>query len=141
MKKYIWIGVVAVVVIAGAFVGGMQYGKHGAKAPLAGDMRQFGGQGGPTGAMGRGNQGSMVTGDIISKDATSITVQTRDGSSKIVFLSNTTEISKFVSGAAADLVIGKTITVTGKANSDGSVAAQTIQLRPALPSPTPTPAR
>ena len=39
-------------------------------------------------------------------------------------------MSKFVGGAISDLEVGKTITVNGKENQDGSVTAQTIQLRP-----------
>jgi hypothetical protein len=137
MKKYIWISAVGVIVIVGAFVGGMQYGKHGTQTPFAAGMDQrFGGPNGQMGA-GRGALGSVVTGDIISKDATSITIQTLDGSSKIVFLSSTTEISKFTGGSVADLAVGKTVMINGKTGSDGSVTAQTIQLRPNMPTPSP----
>ena len=74
----------------------------------------------------------MVSGDIISKDAMSITVKLRDGGSKIVFFSDTTEISRFASGSASDLLVGKSVMVNGKTNDDGSVTAQSIQLRPAV---------
>ncbi len=123
----------------GAFYGGMKYaqGKNsrGSFANLTSEQRQqlganIGGQGGFRGGQG----GGAVAGDIISKDSQSITVKMRDGSSKIVFFSDTTEVSKFVAGTSADLAVGKTIIVMGKTNSDGSVTATTIQFRPNLPS-------
>ncbi len=79
---------------------------------------------------GAGTGGGFVSGDVIKKDATSITVQTNDGSSKIVIISDTTPVMKETSGTLSDVLIGKQITVIGSANSDGSITAQSIQLRP-----------
>lgn len=47
-------------------------------------------------------------------------------------LLDSTEISKFSEGAINDLEIGKNISINGTANSDGSLIAQMIQLRPAF---------
>lgn len=72
----------------------------------------------------------MVAGEIISKDEKSVTVKLRDGGSKIVFYYDGTKIDKFVSGNAADLEVGKNVVVSGTTNFDGSVTAQSVQVRP-----------
>ncbi len=83
-------------------------------------------------ATGLQNRAGAINGDIISKDDASVTVKMRDGGSKIVLYSISTEISKFASGTIDDLVVGKTIIVSGQTNQDGSVTAKTIQLRPQM---------
>jgi len=144
---------VAIVVGGGAFYGGMKYAQgrspRGNFANLTPEQRQqfmanvsggfrggadHGGEGGSGGF--RGGSG-FTAGEIISKDDKSITVKIQDGGSKIVFYSDTTEVSKFTSGALRDLEVGKTVTVNGQTNSDGSVIAQTIQIRP-ISTSTPT---
>lgn len=136
MNKGIIIGLVVVVGVV-AFFGGSAYGKSKTASAQQARIAQFGGRGGMGGMRGA-NGGGFTAGDIIAKDATSITIKMRDGSTKIVFYSDTTEVGKMVSGTAADLAVGKTVTVMGKANADGSITAQSLQLRPALPSPSPS---
>lgn len=89
-----------------------------------------GGTGTPSGRMG--SQGGGVTdGQIIAKDDKSITIKMTDNSTKIVFYSGSTTIGKTDAASAADLTVGEQVLATGTANSNGSVAAQNIQIRPA----------
>ena len=130
--------IIAVIVVAGlGFYAGMQYGKS-TSTPAgfgnrSGQMGQF--AGGRTGGQGGARAGGgFINGDVVAKDATSITVQAKDGTgSKFVFFATSTQIMKTSSGSLSDLTIGKTVMVQGTANSDGSVTAQSIQVRPAMP--------
>lgn len=132
MKKNTIIGFV-VCGIACASIGfslGMSHGKTQALTTM-----QMGGRGmiGNRGAIGTMRGGGFVSGEIIAKDTTSITVKLRDGSSKILFFTTDTPILKSTAGATGDLSIGQQIMTTGKTNTDGSVTADSIQIRPAMP--------
>ncbi len=138
MKKNlpVWVLLVTVVVFGVfAFFGGMKYSSSvSAFDSQNGAARKFGAGGAPNLAnrgmlAGAPNGGGLINGDILAKDDKSVTVQMRDGSSKIVFFSDSTRIAKAVDGNVADLVIGKSVNITGTANSDGSISAQMIQLR------------
>ena len=61
----------------------------------------------------------------------------QDGSSKIVFYSESTKIQKTADGTGANLAIDQEVTASGAANSDGSLTAQTIQVRPDVQIPNP----
>jgi hypothetical protein len=50
--------------------------------------------------------------------------------------SGTTTFSKSAQGTIADVAVGSQLFVGGTTNTDGSVTATTIQLRPAMPAPT-----
>lgn len=137
-NKKIMLVVIGIIVLVGVFYGGMVYGKS--KIPTRGQGSQAFGAGNFTGGMGaRGTRtgGGIAIGQIISKDATSITVKLANGGSKIIFLGQSTKVSKLVDGSIGDLAIGTQVSVNGTANTDGSITAQTVQLRPNLPvSPT-----
>ena len=145
MNKNILLVLLVLVVGGGAFYGGMRYSRSSADvAPAFGKQGQIP-NGTSVGFQPRGNFGTgtfgtgAVNGEIIAKDATSFTVKSRDGGSRIVFYSTSVEVGKFVSGTANDLVIGKTVVVTGKTNTDGSITATSVQLRPPMPSVSPSP--
>lgn len=139
MKNKMLIGfIIAVVVVGGgAFYGGLLYGKS--QATNARQQRTGSGQFGQAGQAGqqanraaRGGS-NFVNGDIIAKDDKSITVKNQNGGSKIIFLSASTQISKFTAGNLTDLEIGQGVMASGATNSDGSLTAQMIQLRPPRP--------
>ncbi len=131
-QTQIIISVIALSVVAGgAFYGGMFY--KGSQIPQRNSQRA-----GVNGARFQ-TGASFVNGTVLSMDNQSIAVKGRDGSSRIVFYSGTTEVGKFVNGATSDLKNGENITVTGKVNSDGSITAQSIQIRPPLPAGSPQP--
>lgn len=138
MKQNIIITLIAVALATGAagFFGGMKY-----QESKSGGPRQFGlgsGQGGRgfggSGPNGAGNRGGFrpVAGQILSADAKSLTVKLPDGSTKIVLLTDKTQINQATAAAVADLKTGTQIAVFGTTNSDGSVTAQSVQLNPQL---------
>ncbi len=136
MKKIIPIFIVVLLVVAaGAFYGGMKYGQSQRRSF---NGEQFGSQIPSGNGFGKGtisgnrNGGGMLSGEIIAKDDQSITIKLPGGSSKMVFYSATMEIGKFTSGALTDLAVGENVMVNGETNNDGSVTAQSIQIRPAI---------
>ncbi len=131
MKKIIPIVLGFIIVAGGAFYAGMRYDQSKNASARQARGQQFGGGAGARGGVrGAGANGGFVSGDILSKDDTSITVALRDGGSKIVFLSGTTQVMKTGTGSLQDLTIGEQVTVMGSANADGSVNAESVQIRP-----------
>lgn len=130
---YLVIAILVVIVGGGAFFAGMKYQQS--KQPTF--PRQFDGgvQGQRTGAGGNRMGFRPVNGEIISSDDKSITVKLQDGSSKIVLLSDTTQINKAAEATKEDLKTGEKVAVFGTENSDGTVTAQNIQLNPEFREP------
>ncbi len=132
--------VVSILVVGGgSFYGGMKYAQSkntgrgmGAFANLTPEQRQtrFAQAGGPGGQGGNRAAGGFVTGEVLSRDEGSVTVKLRDGGSKIVFVSDKTQVMKSADGSISDVIVGSQVMITGTANADGSVSAQTVQLRP-----------
>jgi hypothetical protein len=127
--------IVFVLLSAGFFYAGMKYGS----SKLAAGAQRFQ-QMGLKGAANTQNKGGLIMGEITAKDEKSMTVKLNTGSSKIIFLSTSTQINKAAAGTIDDLQIGSSVSVSGTSNQDGSLTAQSIQLRPAgTDNPTGTP--
>lgn len=122
---------VAVVLIGVSFYGGMKYGQSN---KVSVDRTNFGQRNpqivGNNTLGGNRTLGGMVSGEIISIDDKSITVKSQDGGSRIIFLSASTTISKMTEGNLSDLIVGSNISINGSSNTDNSINAQTIQIRP-----------
>lgn len=133
MKNTTIITVILVVIVGGgAFLGGMKYQQS--KQPTF-SRQAIDGQGQVQGQRGRvmgANRGGFqpVNGDIVSSDSNSITVKMADGSSKIVLFSDKTMINKADQVTKDDLKIGVKVAVFGQTNTDGSVTASNIQIKP-----------
>ena len=86
---------------------------------------------------GRTNGGGLVAGKIVSVNPTSISIAlpnststTATTGSTVVLYSTGTSILKSIVGSSADLQVGNSVTVQGTQNSDGSMSATSIQIRP-----------
>ena len=131
-KNVIITALIVLLVGAGSFFAGIKY-QAGKRTALS---RQFvPGQETRPGQGGQGN-GTIragfrpVAGEITTSDEKSITVKLKDGSSKIVLISDKTAINKASVVAKEDLKSGEQVAVFGTENPDGSVTAQNIQLNP-----------
>ena len=81
---------------------------------------------------------AMVSGELLKKDSGSLSLKTRDGSSRLVLITSSTRATKMVDGSINDLNVGEEIVVNGTPNSDNSITAQMVQVRqqpPAQPQP------
>lgn len=144
-NKFVISLIIAVIVAGGlGFYGGVIYQKQ--QAPVGapafagrgtnGQSGAFAGRGG-AGGFGRGGNvsggsvGNFSAGEVVNADTHSLTLKLMDGSSKIVLFASSTHIGKMTDGTTNDLKAGTNVMVTGNTNSDGSITASNIQIRPA----------
>lgn len=142
MSKTVIFSVIAIILVGGgAFFGGMKYQQS--------KLTRFNGNGGRMvfNANGQPRQGGLgqnrqnfrpVNGQITNVDEKSLTVKMADGSSRIVLLSNSTQLLKSQEANREDLKVGETVMAVGTENADGSITAQNIQINPSLRSQSPT---
>lgn len=125
-NKNMMIGVAIVLVLVAFFVG-KSYGASHAKSATTGTFARtsFAGAGRTRGA------GAFSTGSILSVSGNTLTMSLQSGGSQIVVLGTSTPILKSTVGTTADLTAGTNVMITGTTNSDGSLTAQSIQIRPA----------
>jgi hypothetical protein len=125
------VGTAVIALVVGFGAGYFAHSSSGTTGGYAAGMGRTGGAGftGARGGMAGG--GGFLAGTVAAEDSGSITLDTRDGSSHVVLLTPATTVSKSVTGTLSDVSVGSTIIVSGTTNSDGSVSASLIQLRPA----------
>jgi hypothetical protein len=139
MSKTIIISTILVVLTGvGGFFAGTKY--QASQRPNFASFRGGDGNQFQRGTGGNRSGFRPVAGSIISSTDTSITVQIAGGGSKIVLLTDKTEINQATTATKADLKTGTAVAVFGTDNSDGSVTAQSVQINPMFRGqPTPTP--
>jgi len=143
MKKALSIIMAIIILGSGTFYGGMKYQQNKSSLGdssrqnfqnLSAEQRQQILQGNIVNSLGEREDKisgqNFLTGEVIAKDEESLTLKIPEGGSKIVFLSDSTQISKTTYGSISDIEIAKQIKVIGEQNSDGSYTAKTIQLSP-----------
>jgi hypothetical protein len=137
-NKKIGLIVIGVLVLVGVFYGGMVYGKS--QIPTRGtltfdpnNMQSGMPNGGTKNIKNGAGFGGITSGEVISKDDKGMTIKLQNGGSKIIFLSATTAVTKAATGSITDLTVGTQISVTGATNTDGSITAQSVQIRPNIP--------
>lgn len=121
MNKQITTIILALVIASIGFFGGIQYQKSQTPQRGTGTFQR---------RLGQNQNEQAVRGEILSTDATSMTVKMQDGSSKLIILSGSTNITKQATGSKDDLKQEQEVVVFGSTNSDGSVTAQVVQLNP-----------
>ena len=129
------IGIIILVSLGAGFYGGVLYQKSKNPITARNGFVRNGQESNVTagGTRGGGNNNFRpVAGEIIASDEKSITVKLNDGSSKIVFLADNTNITKADNAIAQDLKVGEKVSVFGTQNSDGTVSATDISLNPVM---------
>ncbi len=130
-NKMVLSGIFGVAVLAGAFFSGMAFAQSKNAKIATSSSNQPTQRQGRSGRFGGANS-DFTAGDILSKDASSMTIKLRGGGSQIVYYSDKSAIVKSVAGTSADLAVGKAVMIVGKTNSDGSITADNISLRPEM---------
>ena len=126
--------VCAVVFFGVGFYSGKTYQSKQAPANSVSDTASGGfnrGEG-SGGRGGRGGFGGMTMGEVVSKDSSGLTLKLRDGGSKVIFVTTSTIVGHMTTGTMDDITTGSNVAVNGATNSDGSITANSIQIRPIM---------
>ncbi|MHB9019778.1 MAG: hypothetical protein ACYC3G_02835 [Minisyncoccota bacterium] len=139
-KNIIIMAVGSLVVMSLVFYGGMRFdvrnksfvntrGSFSGQFDIQGSgMQKFSGQNeGVFNRIGGINNGT--SGEVIAKDDKSITVKLKDGGSKIIFYSDKTLVLKMATTSINNISIGGQVVISGSSGQDGSISAESIQLR------------
>lgn len=149
MKK-VWIilgaVVLAVIIAAGSFYGGMAYQRNRVSQIQASFFANRGGTPGQGGSQGfnpnnaqRRAFGGGITGQVKSIEGDVLTISTPQNVTT-VNLTGTTRVEKASQGSASDIQTGDQVMVTGQRDTNGNITAATILIlgnAPAVPTATP----
>jgi len=147
-KSFVALLVVAVILgsaIGGALAGGVAIGKSQGKSEARQTLVSQIGQSSST--TGRGNvttgQGNFqlpgnftgipsgngtTMGTVEKVEGNIVTLNTRQGTTVLVDIGNSTSIQKTAAGSLGDISLGANITVSGNKNADGSIQARNITI-------------
>lgn len=132
MAKYkthiIWV-IVAIVALAGGFFWGKASGAASRTGGFAGSFSASSTRGFVRTGSGAATAGAA--GQITAITSSSLTVQLANGNSEVVFYSTSTPVMEETTVSPNALAVGTNVMVAGTTNSDGSVTATTIAVRPA----------
>ncbi len=120
----IWAAVAIVALVAGIFWGRTMAG-------AASGNSRFGASSSSSRTFaGRNNSSANVfAGQVSAIDGSSITLQLPNGNSEVVLYASSTPVTEPTNVSIAKIVAGADIMVMGTQNSDGSVTAQSIEIR------------
>lgn len=140
-KAWIWV-IVAVIVVGGAaFWGGMTYAQSAKSSSTASRYTAGSGFAGRTGAAGFSGgsfaAGGATVGTVVQVGSGTFTVQlptststTATTGTKLVLVDNATEVDELEAVPTSNIQVGQSVTVAGTANSDGSITASSVMIRP-----------
>ncbi len=134
----------ALLIAAGSFYGGMVYGENRAQAEMPvfanaegtpGWRGQFGappgGQAGTDRRQFSGAQGGSLFGEIQSLGSGEMTIIDQNGKQVKIHVTDTTLIQKQAEVTLADLQEGEMVAISGSQETDGSITARMVQASPA----------
>lgn len=119
--------IVALVVGAVAFYGGIQYQKR-TQAVSLGNLSNGRNMAQRRNGNTLGPGARIARGEIINAGDNNLTVKLPDGSSRLVVLSSNTSVSEEATADKSVLQTGKQVTIFGTPNNDGSITAQMVLL-------------
>lgn len=126
---------IAVAIVFGA--GGYYFGSQQSSATVTTAPTGASGYTGRTGGRFAGAGGGFNAGTIISTGDGTMTIQLTASTStsavsgtKIVLFDNNTQVNEMQTVPASTLTVGQNVVVNGSTNTDGSLTATTIQVRP-----------
>jgi len=118
--------------LGAAFAGGAYWGRRDSPTPAATPTAAAGAGGGAagaaTGGAAGGAFGGATTGTVEEVAGDTITVRTAAGGTVAVKLQGDTQVRQLANAAAADIRPGVTVSVQGQPDTDGKVAARSVQI-------------